>query len=93
MVAISKTPASSKFVILERIRDANEVNVIAEEPHISGLQVEVEGTSAKLSWSHPTGDFDRMSIQQCEVKTGACSEVMVEPRCGTNWCYFFNSER
>ena len=33
--------------------------------------------STKLSWSPPTGDYDHMSIRQCEVGTDVCTEHTV----------------
>ena len=41
------------------------------------LKIEVKETKAQLSWTPPTGDYDHMSIRQCEVGTDVCTEHIV----------------
>ena len=42
------------------------------------LTVDQEGSEAVLQWETPTGDYDAMSIRQCEVQTGTCTEHRVD---------------
>ena len=41
------------------------------------MKVELQETTAKVSWNPPTGDYDSLSIRQCKVETDVCIEHIV----------------
>ena len=41
------------------------------------MKAELQATTAKVSWTPPTGDYDTLSIRQCEVETDVCIEHIV----------------